>query len=237
MLADVGDTPIITKVYRDEGGALFDPSTVSSTLKAPNGTTGAPWTPTRLSLGTFQAAPYLSVTGDWVLTFTATGPSDVFETGIFAKPLGETAVWAPDLRKVGSHIPSRTRDEVTNEPLGTFTDTTNPNDVQVESVIGSAVAAVGGLVGKPIVPAAYALCQAATALWAAYWVELAWPDRDANVSVYQQLRADALLLIEQAKAVNLGAGGGTQDPPDEDGLPDSALSSFCFPAAPGEYVL
>lgn len=237
MIADVGDTPIITRYYRNDAGALYDPTTVTATLKAPDGTTGSPWTPTRLSLGTFQAAPFLSTTGEWLLTFTSSGPSDVYEVAIFAKPVGETASWAPDLRKVGSHIPSRTRDEVTNEPSGTFSATTNPNAVQVESIISSAVAAVAGLVGKPIVSAAFPLCQTASALWAAYWTELAFPDRDGNVSVYSHLRDDAILLTEQAKAVNLGAGGGTTDPPDEDGLANNGLSSYCFPAAPGEYVL
>lgn len=136
--------------------------------------------------------------------------------------------WAPDLARVGAHIPSRTRSMLTNEPLGTFTADTYPTDAQATKVLQDAVATVAGMVGAPIADAAYDLCGASAALWAAYWVELAWPDRDANVSVYQQLRADALLLIEQAKAVNLGAGGGQQDPPDADGLPDR-LSSYSFP--------
>jgi hypothetical protein len=235
MLADVGDTPILTRIYQDDDGDLFDPTTVTATLKAPDGTTGSPWSPTRLSLGTFQAAPFLSATGEWVLTFTAVGPADVHEVAIFAKPVGETAPWAPDLRKVGSHIPSRTRDEVTNDPLGTFTETTNPSGRQVDSIIASAVAAVAGMVGRPIVAAAFPLCETAAALWAAYWTELAFPERDSDVSVYARLRDDALLLTKSAAEVNQGAGGGTVDPPGEDDI--IGLSSYCFPAAPREYVL
>ncbi len=148
-----------------------------------------------------------------------------------------TIPWAPTLAKVGAHIQSRTRHVETNIALGTFTANTYPTDVQVSEVIRSAVSMVQGKVGTPIVAAAYDLCETAAALWSAYWTELTFPERDSDVTVYLQLRADALLLMEQAEAVNIGAGGGTQDPPDEDGLANNELSSYYFPAAPGEYVL
>ena len=147
-----------------------------------------------------------------------------------------TIPWAPTLAKVGSHIQSRTRHVETNVALGTFTADTYPTDVQVTEIIRSAVSMAQGKVGTPTVAAAYNLCETAAALWSGYWVELTFPDRDANVAVYQQLRADALLLMDQARAVNLGGGGGTDGEPDVDGLPDR-YSSYFFPAAPGEYVL
>ena len=235
MLADVGDTPAVTWKLRDDDEAPIVPATVTATLRAPDGTVES--TPVNtIVAGDYTAAPYLATSGDWLLTFTSVDPADVMEVAIAALPAGSAAPWAPELRSVGSHIPSRTRSVTTNEPKGTFDDDTNPTGESVYGLIRSAAAAVSGMVGSPIVGGAYPLCSAAAALWVAYWVELSFPDRDANVSVYAQLRADAILLTENARAVNVGAGGGTVDPPGEDDV--VGLSSYCFPAAPrGEYVL
>lgn len=236
MLADVGDTPRIPKRYRDDASDLFDPASVTGSLKAPDGTITS-LAVAHTGLGTFVASPVLTVTGEWLVTITATGPADVYEVAVFAKPVGEIASWAPTPGQVGQHIPSRTRQTAgDNEPAETFNDLTYPTGDTVEGIIGSAVATVAGLVGKPIAQAAFPLSSTAAALWAAYWVELGYPERDADVAVYGRLRDDAVMLTEQAKAVNLGAGGGTQDPPDEDGLPD-ALSSFAFDCPPRALIL
>lgn len=237
MLADVGDAPTITWSIRDDEDQPVVPASVTATLRAPDGTS-ASLAVASVEPGDYTAQPLLTVAGDWLITFTAVGPADVNFVAIAALPAGAAAAWAPSLRQVGNHIPSRTRSETSNEPYGTFNDDTHPTGESVSGLIGSAVAAVGGMVGHPVVSAAYPLCQAAAALWAAYWVELSFPDRDANVSVYARLREDAILLTTQAEAVNVGAGGGTVDPPDEDGVANNGLSSYYFPAAPrGEYVL
>lgn len=234
MLADVGDTPAVTWKLRDDDEAPIVPTTVTATLRAPDGTVAS--TPVNtIAAGDYTAAPYLASAGDWRLVFTSTEPDDVMEVAIYALPPGSAAPWAPSLRDVGNHIPSRTRSVETNEPLGTFNDDTAPTGESVSGLIRSAVATVGGMVGLPIVAGAYPLCSAAAALWAAYWVELSFPERDGDVSVYARLRDDALLLTENARAVNVGAGGGTVDPPGEDDV--TGLSSYCFPAAPREYVL
>lgn len=237
MLADVGDAPTVKWSLRDDEGDPIVPASVTATLRAPDGTV-ATIAVASADPGDYAAQPLLSVAGDWLVTFTAVGPADVKFVAIAALPAGAAAAWSPSLRDVGNHIPSRTRSETTNEPYGTFNDDTAPTGESVSGLIGAAVATVGGMVGTPVVAPAYPLCLAAAALWAAYWVELSFPDRDGNVSVYARLRDDAFLLTEQAKAVNIGAGGGTVDPPDEDGLANNGLSSYYFPAAPRwEYVL
>jgi hypothetical protein len=65
-------------------------------------------------------------------------------------------------------------------------------------------------------PAAYPLLAAAAALRAAYWVEVAYPERDADVAVYDRLKADAEAMAKDAAAANRAAGGGTSlDPSGE----------------------
>jgi hypothetical protein len=238
VLADVGDTPDVTWKIRDDADGPIVPASVTAQLRAPDGTVAS--TPVNtVAPGDYTAAPLLSGPGDWRLTFTSVAPADVMEVAIYALPAGSAAPWAPSLRDVGCHIPSRTRSVTTNEVKGSFDDDTAPSGESVYGLIQSAVATVAGMVGAPIAPTAYPLCSAAAALWSAYWVELAYPERDGDVSVYSRLRDDALLLTQKAAEVNVGAGGGTVDPPgagDEDDV--LGLSSFCFPAAPrGEYVL
>ncbi|GAB3250966.1 hypothetical protein [Kineosporia babensis] len=233
MIVDVGDTPTLTWRLRDDDGEPIVPTLVVADVRDPAGQI------TSLTVGSdgpgnFSVQPPITVEGDWRVTWRSVGPDQVEVVGIHAFPAGEAAVWAPTLRQVAVHIPSRTRsqdsygDDV-NRPLGTFTEDTYPTGDDVSRLIGASVAVVSGMVGRPVVTPAYGLASAATALWAAYWAELSWPERDADVSLAQRLREDALLLVEQAKAVNLGAGGGTENQPDPDGLPDR-LVSFSFPA-------
>jgi hypothetical protein len=223
VIVDVGDTLPLS--WTPAGGV--DAVVVTASLTGPDGSSSA-LTVTHASTGTYMVAAAFPVAGDWRVVWTSASPNETFVVGVAALPPAETAVWAPDLRKVGSHIPSRTRDVESNEPLGTFTATTYPDADQVGLVIGSAVSVVAGFVGRPVVAAAYPLCETAAALWAAYWVEIGWPGRDGDVSVFDRLRADALLLMGQAKAVNVGAGGGTEDIPDTDGRPDN-LPLWSFP--------
>lgn len=235
MIVDVGDARTVTWHPLDDDGNPADPASVAVTLTAPGGAVTT-LTYAHPAVGDYRVTPVFTAAGGWLVTWTSTDPADVHVDAFAALLPAEAAVWAPDLRKVGSHIPSRTRDVVTNEPQGTFSGDTYPTGEQVALIIGSAVAAVAGLVGRPVAAAANPLCETAAALWAAYWVELAWPDRDANVSVFQRLRDDAVMLTEQARAVNVGAGGGTDGQPDEDGIPDR-LSSWSFPPAPPELIL
>lgn len=236
MIVDVGDAPVLVwRITDPDTGQPVDADSVTVSLTPPTGSV-IPLTPVNAGPGVWQVTAPITAAGAWRLRWTSVGPAQQDEVGLFAVGAGESAPWAPDLRRVGGHIPSRTRSLVSNDPLGTFTADTAPTGEEVSRIISSAVAMVAGMVGTPIVPAAFRLCETAAALWAAYWVELSAPERDADVSVYGRLRDDALLLTEQAKAVNLGAGGGNVDPPDGDGVPDR-LVSFSFPCPGPPLVL
>lgn len=125
--------------------------------------------------------------------------------------------WAPSLEQVAGHIPTRTRNASVpgdTSLLGTFTSFTEPTDEQAGRHIADAVAEVLGAVGGtvPATPVFLAgLASAAAALRAAASVELAYPNRDADVSVYEQLnaRADAALqrLIDAVNDAGSGAEG------------------------------
>lgn len=123
--------------------------------------------------------------------------------------------WTPSLEQVADHIPTRTRDATapgSDALLGTFNSQTTPTDEQANRRIRRAVAEVLARVGGtiPTTPGhLYTLATDAAALRAAADIELAYPDRQADVSVYEQLdqRAkDALAALVQA--VN-DAGAGT----------------------------
>lgn len=145
--------------------------------------------------------------------------------------------WAPTLEQVADHIPTRTRDSTTpgSDALQmTFNDRTTPTAEQTGRYIASAVsevmAAVAGSI--PATPAYLrGLAQKAAALRAAADIELAYPDRDADVQVAAQLdqRANASLarLID---AVSDAGGAGTEG---------SLLPVYAFPDPgwPGDYPL
>lgn len=234
MLVNVGDTPLLRWRNVDaETGENADPTTVTASLRDPQGGT-TDLTVTKEAVGVYVATPPITAAGDWLLTFTSIGPAQSDDIAIHGVPAGTAEPWAPTLRQVGAHIPSRTRRvDGDNYPVGTFNDDTYPSGDQVTAVIGSAVAMVAGLVGKPIKPAAFSLCTTAAALWAAYWVEVGWPERDGGSSVYDRLRTDAVMACQQATTVNQGAGGGTPavpvDPADLDPGVITGLSSYSFP--------
>jgi len=104
--------------------------------------------------------------------------------------------WAPALDDVARHIPTRTRDVRTpgsDAMLGTFTASTTPSDGQAQAVIDEAVLSVLSQTGPLDQADTSLLAQARVAVaWrAAADIELAYPNRDADVKVYQDLDARA----------------------------------------------
>ena len=144
--------------------------------------------------------------------------------------------WAPSLEQVAGHIPTRTRDASTpgdTSLLNTFTATTEPTDEAARRHIADAVVEVLGAVGGTIPDAPLFLADlaaAAAALRAAASIELAYPNRDADVNVYTQLdqRATAALnrLVEAVADQGTGPEGGL--------LPQY---SFPDPVWYGDYLL
>lgn len=123
-----------------------------------------------------------------------------------------TEVWAPELSDVAQHIPTRTRDTATpgsDTMLGTFTSTTTPTATQAQAVIDAAVNDVLAVAGpvpdlsNPNGPLIQAAAKTAAEWRAAADIEVAYPNRDADVRVFAQLdqRAkDAMAALLEAMA-------------------------------------
>ncbi|MDX3100449.1 hypothetical protein [Nonomuraea angiospora] len=145
--------------------------------------------------------------------------------------------WTPSLEMVADHIPTRTRPiEPPGETryLNTFTSETTPTDVQaqrrIEDAVVTVLAAVGGVV--PAAPMFLSiLAREAAALRAAADIEIAYPDRDADVAVYEQLNELANAKLERlVQAIN-DQGHGTSG--------SSLLPVWSMPEPPwwGDYLL
>jgi hypothetical protein len=104
--------------------------------------------------------------------------------------------WQPALDDVGRLIPTRTRDAGnpgSDEMLGTFTTSTTPSADEAQAAIDAAVRSVLSQTGQLDATDAELLDQArVAAAWrSAADIELAYPNRDADVAVYQELDARA----------------------------------------------
>lgn len=70
----VGETHTPEITFKDSDGALYAPSNVTVTVRAPNGTLSNPAV-TNPSLGVYQTTFTLSQVGVWRFEFTGTGPT------------------------------------------------------------------------------------------------------------------------------------------------------------------
>ena len=125
--------------------------------------------------------------------------------------------WAPTLADVARHIPTRTRDTTVGQDalLGTFTEATTPTAEQAQADVD---AAVRGLVadfgamptgGDPAMVANIAATAREAAEWrAAADIEIAYPNRQADVNVYVQLNARAAQAYAALARVLAEAGVG-----------------------------
>jgi hypothetical protein len=128
-----------------------------------------------------------------------------------------TEAWAPALEDVARHIPTRTRDTRTpgsDELLGTFTTATTPTADQAQAVIDDAVNGILSqcgpmpLAGDPAGPVVRMQAQDAAAWQAAADIEIAYPNRDADVRVAAQLQARAALALGVlVKSLDVGGTG------------------------------
>jgi hypothetical protein len=240
-LHNAGDAPLLVYTLKDPTtGGLAD-ATVTVTVTAPDGTNQTPGPVLHPSLGIYQFAPpplLADLTRATRVTFTGTSSTwtDTETYYLFAVDPASTAglippPWAPALEDVAVHIPSRTREVgILDAYRGTFTQDTTPTSDQVALLIEHACVWVMAEAGQPVVPAAYPACTVAAALWTAYWVELGYPERDADVAVYDRLLPAAQAMTGSAARVNVAAGGGaTLDPTPEDARP---LVVYAFPDPP-----
>lgn len=127
--------------------------------------------------------------------------------------------WAPGLADVARHVPTRTRaysgTPGSDKTLGTFTEDTTPTAEQAQADIDAAVRSIIATVGQIPVSGDAAMVAAVqgAARDAAEWraaadIELAWPNRDADVSVARELDARATGALATLRTVLAEAGSG-----------------------------
>jgi hypothetical protein len=100
--------------------------------------------------------------------------------------------WAPAIPDVARHIPTRTRDTRTpgsDKLINTFSPYTTPDDTQAQAAIDAACGTVLSQVGKVDLSDVATCNQARVAAeWrAAADIELAYPNRDADIRLYAML--------------------------------------------------
>lgn len=134
--------------------------------------------------------------------------------------------WAPTLSDVARHIPRRTRDVKTpgsDQLLGTFTASTTPTSAQAQAVIDQVVAVLladaGQIPGN--LPDVQVAARAAVEWRAAADIEVAYPNRDADVQVYAQLDARASAAYATLIRALAEAGQGQVDVEPSWGFPPS----------------
>jgi hypothetical protein len=120
--------------------------------------------------------------------------------------------WAPTLDGVARHIPTRTRDTRTpgkTTLAGTFTEATTPTAEQAQQDLDAAVRAIIAEVGDlPASPAIEAVARDAAEWRAAADIEVAYPDRSADVAVARDLDARAKDALARLKVALTEAGAG-----------------------------
>lgn len=234
-LYDVGETAFVTIWTSDSTGAAADAdSNPVASLTLPSGVAGPAPTVTHPGVGTYSVAVPLTLEGEYVLRTVATvgGSARVDVRRLAAlSTSGSVALpaWAPSLSDVGDHIPTRTRPTAewgsSDAILGTFTDVTTPTRDQATRIIARACAWVASQVGSPVSPAAYQAAGIAAALRSAYWVEIAFPERDGDLAVYDRLSAEADAATVTAREVNAISGAQVPDPNQ-----DGDLVAYSFPS-------
>jgi hypothetical protein len=232
---DIGDVARTRVTVRDSAGVLTN-ATVAHTYQRPDLTTGV-GSVVNDGTGLYHADIALTTAGEWRWDFDITGAVTGSESGALYVRVDWSAPvpWVPSLRQVADYVPTRTVPVDTPGsmvPLGTFSSTTVPTDEVVDRIARAAAAWVSSRAG--VVDAGlYEMAGAVAAVRAAAFVELAYPTRDGDAAVYEELfkQADAGLA---ALIVANGAAGGT---PPGDGLlpywsfPDPAFDSDTYPVS------
>lgn len=127
--------------------------------------------------------------------------------------------WAPTLSGVARHVPTRTRDRTKpgdDTLLGTFNANTTPTGDQVQDLIDDAVAGLEAVVGDiPNVAVAAPNLAAAMRTYVEWRVaadiEVAYPNRDADLQTADRLQARAQAAFTVVQEALAAIGEGTVD--------------------------
>ena len=152
--------------------------------------------------------------------------------------------WAPGLADVARHIPTRTRD--TKSPgsdtlLMTFNANTTPSDAQAQQLIDDTVGVlesqVGDLPGITTQHPDLAIAMRQYVEWrAAADIELAYPNRDADIRLYDQLNARATLALKSLTDALAGGDLGTVAGDPQWAFPDAPPYADTSPGSGTELV-
>jgi hypothetical protein len=191
-----------------------DVSTVVNVqIIAPDGST-ASGTVTGPTVRNYATAFTVMMPGDYVVVWTVTGTGAGITPQVInvnRLPIAEGRPdWSPFLSDVADHVPTRTVDMTvpgSDLLLMTFNANTQPNGDSVQRIIDGAVSGILSIV-PTIVTGNHHLAKSAASWRAAADVELAYPERNANVNVYEQLNSRAQLELERLiQAAETGGGG------------------------------
>lgn len=125
--------------------------------------------------------------------------------------------WAPTLGNVGSRVPTKTRDQTApgvQTLLHTFNDRTVPTDTQAQPILDGAISLVRSTIAT-IGEGLYDLAKDAAAWRAAADIELAYPERNADIDrIYGPMDARAKLALQRLAdaAGDAGTGADAQLP-------------------------
>lgn len=158
--------------------------------------------------------------------------------------------WAPVLSEVARHIPTRTRDTKSpgsDKMLMTFNANTTPTDADVEQLIDDTVAGLQSVVGDVpgVIDTSSDLAVALKTFveWqVAADIELAYPNRDADLQTADRLTARAQAAFKNVQAALAAIGSGSVDvlpqwgfpdpPPYADQSPGSGIDFLVKPVVP-----
>lgn len=149
--------------------------------------------------------------------------------------------WAPTLAGVARHIPTRTRDKTvpgSDTLLGTFTANTTPTDSQAQSVIDDVVASLVAVTGDiPATAEIEALARVAAEWRAAADIEIAYPNRNADVRLYDQLDDRAAGAFSDLKVALSQAGSGLVEANPEWQMPLAPAWGDTSPGSGADYQM
>jgi hypothetical protein len=178
----------------------------------------------------------------WVLTWTVTGTgASRQQQRVFVRPDLATGgqTWTPTRERVAAYVPARTVEiaSLSDAITGTFSDDTRPTGDQVDELIQDAVSWVLGTTGFIVTDGDLAtvladMATATAAIRAAGMVELAYPERDADLNT-----ADLLLTQADAMLLKLDAANRAQGATDPDQPAHLPLWAFPEPVSWGDSLL
>lgn len=209
MRYDLGDVAHLTMTLRDDAGAFTD-ADVTLTVRRPDGTETTP-APVRDSVGKYHANIALDATGIWRWLWSSTGAVQTSEPGALVVTAAWTVPvpWQPSLPEVADYIPTRTVPTGVGEqqPVGTFNQNTTPNDASAARIAAAATAYVAAKTGT-VADTLTDMARAVAATRAAGLIELAYPERDADVNTATQLLETSETALTALVEANTAAGGG-----------------------------